>query len=399
MVIASDIERAVADVLPLVIETRRAIHQHPELAHQEFATTDRLATALREAGIEPRPRTPKTGLTVDIDGDGPRVAFRADIDALPITEPAGLPFASQTPGLMHACGHDAHAAIALGVAVAASRIDLPGSLRVLFQPAEESFPGGAHELIREKVMEGVSSIFAFHVDPSLQTGLVGFRPGPITSSADRFYITLEGPGGHTARPHKTVDLIGAAAQVATHLPSLLQRRIDARSPLVVVFGRINSGTADNVIPALAELSGTVRTADRSLWDDIPSMIDKLVGEIIAPFGASGIVHYQRGLPPVVNHPDVISVLEAATATAMGPRCPTPTHVSMGAEDFARYLDVAPGALLRLGCAESDASTDLHSASFRLDEGALEVGLKVALNGLVALMSSPPLNPAAGIPAS
>lgn len=399
MVIASDIERVVADVLPLVIETRRAIHQHPELAHQEFTTTDRLATALREAGIEPRPRTPKTGLIVDIDGDGPRVAFRADIDALPITEPAGLPFASQTPGLMHACGHDAHAAIALGVTIAASRLDLPGSLRVLFQPAEESFPGGARELIREKVMEGVSSIVAFHVDPSLQTGLVGFKSGAITSSADRFYITLEGPGGHTARPHKTVDLIGAAAQVVTHLPSLLQRRIDARSPLVVVFGRINSGTADNVIPTLAELSGTVRTADRSLWDDIPSMIDKLVGEIIAPFGASGIVHYQRGLPPVVNHPEVVSVLEAATATAMGPRCPTPTHVSMGAEDFARYLEVAPGALLRLGCAESDASTDLHSASFRLDEAALEVGLKVALNGLVALMSSPPLTPAAEIPAS
>lgn len=399
MASTTDITRVVADVLPLVVETRRALHQEPELAHEEFKTTERLASALRAAGIEPKPRTPKTGLTADIGSSGPRVAFRADIDALPISEPAGLPFASRSDGLMHACGHDAHAAIALGIAVAAARLDLPGSLRVLFQPAEESFPGGARDMIRENVMDGVASILAFHVDPSLQTGKVGFRAGAITSSADRFYITLEGPGGHTARPHKTVDLVGATGHVITHLPSLLQRRIDARSPLVVVFGRVKAGTADNVIPTVAELSGTIRTADRSLWDDIPSMIDKLVGEIIAPFGASGIVHYQRGLPPVVNHPDVISTSESATVASMGARCATPTHVSMGAEDFARYLDCAPGALLRLGCAESDASTDLHSASFRLDEGALEVGLTVGLHSLIALMSNPPPDPAAGIPAS
>ncbi len=399
MASTTDIERVVADVLPLVVETRRAIHQDPELSHQEFATTERLTSALRDAGIEPRARTPKTGLTADIGAGGARVAFRADIDALPISEPAGLPFASRSPGLMHACGHDAHAAIALGIAIAASRLELPGSLRVLFQPAEESFPGGARDMIRENVMDGVGSILAFHVDPSLRTGMVGFRPGAITSSADRFYITLEGPGGHTARPHKTVDLVGAAGHVITHLPSLLQRRIDARSPLVVVFGKVNAGTADNVIPTVAELSGTVRTADRSIWDDIPSMIDKLVGEIIAPFGASGIVHYQRGLPPVVNNPDVISISETATMASMGPLCPTPTHVSMGAEDFARYLDCAPGALLRLGCAENDASTDLHSASFLLDEGALEVGLTVGLHSLIALMRTPPPDPTTETPAS
>lgn len=398
MVSLADIDRVVADVLPLVVETRRALHRHPELAHEEFATTERLTTALRDAGVEPKPRTPRTGLTVDIPGDGPRVAFRADIDALPITEPPGLPFASATPGLMHACGHDAHAAIALGVAIGASRLSLPGHLRVLFQPAEESFPGGARELIRDNAMDGVSSIMAFHVDPSLQTGLVGFRAGAITSSADRFYVTLEGPGGHTARPHKTVDLIGAAGRVVTDLPGLLQRRIDARSPLVVVFGTIRSGTADNVIPTVAELSGTIRTADRSLWDDIPSMVDKLVGEIIAPYGATGIVHYQRGLPPVINHPGAVSVLEASARRVMGPTCPTATHVSMGAEDFARYLECAPGALLRLGCAESDDSTDLHSASFMLDEDALEVGLKVGLAGVADLMRSGSFSPAAEIPA-
>ena len=383
-----DIDRVVTEILPDVTKIRRAIHARPELAHEEFTTTELILSTLRENGLSPRPRTPKTGASVDV-GDGDRlVAFRSDIDALPITEPAGLLYVSQTPGLMHACGHDAHTAIAIGVALAASRIDLGGRVRVLFQPAEESFPGGAYELVKDGVMDGVESIMAFHVDPGLEAGKVGFKPGPITSSADRFFITLEGPGGHTARPHKTVDLIGTAGHVISHLPDMLQRRVDARAPLVMVFGQVHGGAADNVIPTMVELSGTVRTADRDLWEVIPSLVDKLVGEIIAPFGASGIVHYQRGLPPVVNHPGVTSTLSAATAAILGPRSVVETHVSMGAEDFARYLDVAPGALIRLGCAEHHTGTDLHSASFTLDERSLEVGLRVALAGLEALLHQP-----------
>jgi amidohydrolase len=383
----NDIDRVVAEVMPSVIEIRRTIHMHPELAHEEFKTTELLVTRLRSASLFPRARTPRTGLTVDIGTEGPMVAFRCDIDALPISEPEGLAFTSTMPGLMHACGHDAHTAIGFGVAVALSQLDPPGRVRVLFQPAEEAFPGGAYELLKDGVMDGVESILAFHVDPGLRTGLLGFRPGPITSSADRFFITLEGPGGHTARPHKTVDLIGAAGQVITQLPALLERKIDARSPLVMVFGKVHGGSADNVIPTMVELSGTVRTADRELWESVPTLIDKLVGEIIAPFGASGIVHYQRGLPPVVNDPGVTAVVSAATSALMGPRAVTDTHVSMGAEDFARYLELAPGTLVRLGCAETDASTDLHSASFKLDEGALEIGIKTALAGLDALIRS------------
>lgn len=382
----ADIDRAVSEILPDVIEVRRTIHAQPELAHEEFATTELILSTLRDHGLSPRPRTPKTGATVDV-GSGERLtAFRADIDALPITEPAGLSFASQNPGLMHACGHDAHAAIGIGVAIAASRLDLGGRIRVIFQPAEESFPGGAYELVKDGVMDGVESIMAFHVDPGLEVGSVGFKSGPITSSADRFFITLEGPGGHTARPHKTVDLIGTAGHVIAALPDLLQRKVDARSPLVMVFGQVHGGAADNVIPTMVELSGTVRTADRELWEIIPSLVDKLVGEIIAPFGASGIVHYQRGLPPVVNDAGVTSTLSAATAAMLGPRAVTETHVSMGAEDFARYLDVAPGSLVRLGCAEHHSGTDLHSAAFTLDERSLEVGMRVALAGVHALLT-------------
>lgn len=381
----ADIDRVVTEILTDVTKIRRAIHANPELAHQEFATTELILSTLREHGLSPRPRTPKTGASVDVGSGDRLVAFRSDIDALPITEPVGLAFGSQAPGLMHACGHDAHTAIGIGVAIAASRLNLGGRVRVIFQPAEESFPGGAYELVKDGVMDGVESIMAFHVDPGLETGKVGFKAGPITSSADRFFITLEGPGGHTARPHKTVDLIGAAGHVIGHLPELLQRRVDARSPLVMVFGQVHGGAADNVIPTMVELSGTVRTADRDLWEVIPSLVDKLVGEIIAPFGASGIVHYQRGLPPVVNDAAVTSTLSSATASMLGPRAVIETHVSMGAEDFARYLDLAPGSLVRLGCAEHHTGTDLHSASFILDERSLEVGLQVALAGLQALL--------------
>ena len=383
----SDIDRVVAEILSTVIEVRRAIHMHPELAHEEYKTTELLVDRLRDAGLSPRARTPRTGLTVDVGTHGPMVAFRCDIDALPISEPQNLPFASKVPGLMHACGHDAHTAIGLGVAMAVDHLDLPGRVRVLFQPAEESFPGGAYELLKDNVMDGVASIMAFHVDPALRAGMLGFRSGPITSSADRFFITLEGPGGHTARPHKTVDLIGAAGQVISQLPALLQRKIDARSPLVMVFGKVHGGSADNVIPTMVELSGTVRTADRDLWETVPTLVDKLVGEIIAPFGASGIVHYQRGLPPVVNDPAVTATVSAATSSLFGPRSVSDTHVSMGAEDFARYLELAPGTLIRLGCAENDASTDLHSSTFRLDETSLEIGIKAALAGLDALLRS------------
>ena len=383
----SDIDRVVSEVLPTVVEVRRTIHMHPELAHEEFNTTDVLVERLRSDGLSPRPRTPRTGLTVDVGSHGPMVAFRCDIDALPIAEPAGLAFASRVPGVMHACGHDAHTAIGLGVAMAAKRLDLPGRVRVLFQPAEEAFPGGAYEMLKDGVMDGVASILAFHVDPALRAGRLGFRAGAITSSADRFFITLEGPGGHTARPHKTVDLIAAAGHVISHLPGLLDRKIDARSPLVMTFGKVHGGSADNVIPTMVELSGTVRTADRDLWESVPSLVDKLVGEIIAPFGASGIVHYQRGLPPVVNDPGVTALVSSAASALLGPRAITDTHVSMGAEDFARYVELAPGTLVRLGCAANDSSTDLHSATFQLDESSLEVGVRTAIAALDTLLRS------------
>ena len=236
MIAPNQLRGLVAEVLPTVTELRRAIHRHPELSFAEFATTDRVAEVLRHGGLNPQVRESGTGLIAEI-GDGPKlVGFRSDLDALPILEPADNPHASQIPGVMHACGHDAHTAIGVGIALALARIPLPGRIRFIFQPGEESFPGGAVEMVREGAVADMSSIIAFHVDPSLEVGSIGLRTGAITGSADRFTVRLEGPGGHTARPHRTVDLVYAAGRVITDLPFLVGRAIDPRRPLAVVFG-------------------------------------------------------------------------------------------------------------------------------------------------------------------
>lgn len=373
------IEAVVGEILPQVTELRRAIHRRPELAYEEFATTELLAQTMREAGLSPRTRTPRTGLTVDIGSEGPMVAFRADIDALPIQEPGRLPYASETAGVMHACGHDAHAAIAAGVAIALSRFGpLPGRARIIFQPAEETFPGGAHDLIRDGLLEGVRAIYAFHVDPTVDAGRIGVRTGPITSSADRLFVTLEGPGGHTARPYRSVDLVFAAGKVAAELPALLDRLTDARIPISLVFGQINGGTAVNVIPTTVEMAGTCRTLDRSMWDEIPALVERLIQDIVAPVGAKVTVHYQRGIPPVVNDAMAMAIAERALNVTLGPGAIVPCPPSLGAEDFARYLQVIPGGLLRLGAKPSGPDVDLHSAAFSIDENALSTGVTAGL---------------------
>ncbi len=376
-----------AEVTPAAVGIRRQIHRYPELAYEEFRTTSLLAETLRAAGIEPRVRIGKTGLTADVGNEGTLVGFRADLDALPIGERTGLPFASEVPDVMHACGHDAHAAIGVGIALALQKVSaLPGRVRFVFQPAEETFPGGAHDMVREGVMDGVRAIIGFHVDPGLEPGKVGLKPGPITSSSDRLFVTLEGPGGHTARPHETVDVIYAGAKVVTDLPALLDRTLDARAPLSLVFGRFHAGSADNVIPATVELSGTCRVMDRELWDQVPGIVERLVQDIVAPTAAKATIHYQRGIPPVVNDAAVVAEVEFAVAEALGTQAVAGTHTSMGAEDFARFLDRAPGALLRLGAALRGRQVDLHSSAFDIDESAIETGILIGVASLLRLMA-------------
>ncbi|CAN5299764.1 amidohydrolase [soil metagenome] len=375
----------VAAVLPQVVELRRRIHAQPELSYNEIETTRLIASTLAAAGLAPRLRSPRTGLAVEVGPETSRVVgFRADLDALPIQEPEGLEFRSQTPGVMHACGHDVHAAIATGLALVVARLELQAKMRFIFPPAEEAFPGGGEEMVNEGAAEGLSSIIAFHCDPTLEAGRVGMRPGPITASADRFFITLEGPGGHTARPHRTVDLVYAAGLLATQLPAHLDRLTDARLPKSVVFGRIVGGTAVNVIPSSIELSGTCRTLDRGVWEEMPSLVERLVHEIVAPAGPKVLFSYQRGIPQVVNNEGIVAVCMSAVSEFLGAETVAEAPTSMGAEDFSRFTEAVPGALIRLGVKGENLMADIHSSSFRVDEGAIETGLLAGVACLLAL---------------
>ena len=380
------LQKIAREVAPTAIALRRTIHANPEIGNEEHATTALVDATLRDIGIRPKVRLGHTGLTADLGTEGTLVGFRADLDGLPITEATGLPFASTNPGMMHACGHDGHTAIALGIALVLSQYGpLPGRARFIFQPAEETFPGGAFDMVREGVVDDVSALIAFHMDPSLPTGKVGLKIGPITSSSDRFEITINGPGGHTARPHDTVDAVYAAGRVVTELPTLLTRTLDARTPMSLVFGTIHGGKADNVIPTSVTMTGTVRILDRNTWDLMPNRVQTLVKEIIAPVGATADVHYQRGIPPVINDAGVLSEVEFAIHEVLGTQAVAETYASLGAEDFARFLDVVPGALMRLGSGLPDRKVDLHSASFDLDEDAIEYGILVGAASLLRLM--------------
>jgi len=384
----ADLHRLVGAQADDAVALRREIHRAPEVGHTEVRTTARVAEYLAAAGLEPEVRGSGTGLLVEVGRGDRMVGFRADLDALPVDEPRGLPFASETPGVMHACGHDVHTAIAAGLArTLAAFEDLPGRVRFVFQPAEEMVPGGAVALRAEGVTQGLEALLAFHVDPSQPPGTVALRSGPITSASDRIQIELMGPGGHTSRPHKTVDLIQAAARVVIELPAYVQRVTDPRHPVALVFGRIGGGVAENVIPTSVEVAGTARMFDLDLWRDLPQILEKAVHEIVAPLGATPKVSYERGAPPVVNDEAVVRAVAAAARTIVGDEGVVGTEQSLGAEDFAWYLEDVPGALIRLGSAPADRTVDLHSANFVVDETCIPTGMLVGAAALIELLQS------------
>jgi amidohydrolase len=369
------------EITPLAVDLRRRLHRIPEGAHQEYETTSLIASALDESGIASHLRAPRTGLWVDI-GDQPSIGFRADLDALPITEPEDNDPVSQIPGWMHACGHDAHSAIAFGIAAVLDRLELSSGVRILFQPAEESFPGGAVEMVEEGLVDGLKGLIAFHVDPTLATGRIGSRSGPITASADKFTLVLEGPGGHTARPHRTVDLIADAARVVHELPGSMRRTIDARSPFTIAFGSIHGGEAGNVIPTRVELQGTVRTLDGALWGLLPGLVENALSSLLTISDASYTLSYSQAIPPVINDSGVVEAAIAGIGAMFGPDVVVSTEPSMGGEDFSNYLTRVPGALFRLG--NGGPSGDLHSPAFHLDEAAIGVGIRAGVAALLGI---------------
>lgn len=366
-----------------LVAWRRHLHRYPELSRQEFATTQFVGERLAGAGLNPKVLPSGTGLTCDFGPEsGPRIALRADIDALPMTEQTGAPYASLVPGVTHACGHDAHTAILLGAALAlASAPELPVGVRLVFQAAEELMPGGAIDAISAGVLSGVSRIFALHCDPRLQVGRVATIPGPITSAADTIEITVSGPGGHTSRPHLTADLVYGLGTLITGLPAVLSRRIDPRNSTVLVWGAVNSGAAANAIPQSGRLAGTVRTASRDTWVVMQGIVEDAVASLLEPLGIEHTLYYHRGVPPVVNEAVSTRMLTHAIE-AVGPGVLAETRQSGGGEDFSWYLEEVPGAMARLGVwPGTGPQRDLHQPTFDLDERALAIGVRV-MAGLV-----------------
>ena len=373
-----------------LIAFRRDLHAHPELAHAETRTTERVAARLTAAGVRVRTLT-GTGLTADLGPADPayRVALRADMDALPLAERTGLSFASQSDGVCHACGHDVHVAAVLGAGLAlqqqADSLAAKGlGVRLIFQPAEEVTPGGALAVIEQGGIQGVDAIYSVHCDPTLDVGRAGLRDGAITAATDSVTITLSGRGGHTSRPHLTQDLIYALGKVVTDVPAALSRRVDPRAGVTLVWGTVHSGAAENVIPSTGTVSGTLRMLDAQLWEDIGPLLEELVHAVILPYAVSGTIEHRRGAPPVVNDPASVAKLRASAQLMLGPGAPAPTAQSLGGEDFAWYVQAVPGAMARLGTRTPGGTTyDLHQGDLVVDERAVAIGARLLQGAAMA----------------
>jgi amidohydrolase len=374
-----------------LIGFRRDLHAHPEPAYAERRTTRLVASRLAEAGLRPVLLPESAGLYADIGpGGGARVALRADLDALPMDDEKDVPYRSTVAGMCHACGHDAHTAMLLGaglfLAGRAASGQLAGGVRLIFQPAEEAATG-AKGVIAAGALDSVGRIFALHCDPRLDAGKVGVRAGAITAACDKVKVTLAGPGGHTARPHLTADVVYALGKIVTEVPAALTRRVDPRAGLSLVWGHVSAGAAANAIPDEGVVEGTVRCLDADVWRSAVALIEDLVQSVAMPYGVTAKVEYLSAVPPTVNEPASAALIASAAAAVLGPDAVTETAQSLGGEDFAWYLHLVPGAMARLGTRTPGTLTagDIHQPTFDIDERAIGVGVRVlssvALRGI------------------
>lgn len=373
-----------------LIALRRDLHAHPEPSWQEHRTTEVLLAQLRAAGLDARTAPTGTGVICDLGTDGPIVALRGDIDALRLHDTKEVPYRSTVDGVCHACGHDLHATVVVGAALALAEVfeqrRVPGTVRFILQPAEEAVPGGAKSLLDAGVVDGVEAVFALHADPSRRVGSIGVSPGALTSAADQLDIRLYGPGGHTGRPHETVDLAHLAARVAIDLPMGLNRLSDPRDGVNLTFGSIQVGDAPNVIATEARLLGSLRATGRGSWEAAPAHIERLLAAIVEPLGATWDLDHRTGAPPIENDPWAVAIVQAAAASVLGEANVEPAVQSAGGEDFSWYGERSRLGYFRLGVWDpARLRTDLHAGGFDLDEQAIALGAKVlagaALRGL------------------
>jgi amidohydrolase len=378
-----------------LVSFRRDLRAHPELAWHEHRTTAAVVDRLRDEGLSPRLLPCGTGVVCDVigsAGEPPSIGFRGDMDGLPLHDATTTEYRSVYPGVCHACGHDAHTTIVLGTGLVLTQLARDGllerSVRLIFQPAEETIPGGALDVVAAGEAHGLDHIFAFHCDPRLDTGRVGLRVGPITAGADGIKVSLTGPGGHTARPHLTADLVYALGFLVTELPAALTRLTDPRAGLSVVWGQVHAGSAANAIPSSGFVEGTIRCLDANVWESAHRLVPELVRSLLAPFGVGVQIDAHTSVPPCVNDAAAIELARQAVGDALGEPGAVSTDQSLGGEDFAWIANVVPSALLRLGVRGPGVpeAGDLHQGTFDIDESALGVGVRVF--GRLAMADSP-----------
>lgn len=374
------------------VEWRRHLHAHPEASFEEHETSDFIAQRLAEWGIKAE-RPLATGVVGHIRGakPGPIVALRADIDALVMQEENQFDYASSVPGRMHACGHDGHTAILLSVArlLSSIRDQLRGEVRLLFQPAEERIHGGAEGFLAAGVLDGVELVLGLHLQSNFDTGLVSVREGPVMASTDEFRIAVRGRGGHAAFPHQCVDALVIGAQLVCELQTVVSRRVDPLEPAVLTIGTFQAGTAFNVIPGEAALSGTVRTLSETVREQIKQELDRIVSHGARALGAEATLEYLDGNPVLVNDPAATRLMAGAAAAIVGQDHVISLPPVMGGEDFALYAQHVPSAYVMVGTRNAEVGSTFphHHPRFTIDERSLGTGIRILLEGLERYLSA------------
>jgi amidohydrolase len=371
-----------------LVQWRRDFHMHPELGFQETRTAARIAEEMAALGYRIQSGVGRTGVLAELGRGQPVVAIRADMDALPIQEQNQVPYVSKVQGVMHACGHDAHIACALGAAKLLGDQDFPGTIRFLFQPSEEIEDdegiSGAPRMIEDGAMDGVAAIIALHVDASIPVGEIGLTSGPAAAGVDTLYATIRGRGGHGSRPETTVDPIYLASHTVLALYGIVARRVPAKEPAVISLGSIHGGQTSNVIPEEVEISATIRYTKPEIQQLLHREIAQALG-VAQALGGDCDYRIVIGYPPMSNDPDVTQLLERVTTELLGPGQIQQLELEMGSEDFGFFSDLVPGAMFMLGCKLEDDERQHHNPRFDIDERCLPIGAAILAEGALQLL--------------